>query len=329
MQSTNDRNSDVDDISINTNLKVFNGGLGLNKNQKKESNNNSINKNEKNKISNYNKEFQDIKEKNYKENNLNARSKEIKLDKDSLIETEGIISFRSKKISKTENDETPNINNITNGIINKIDKLNKNPNKKETRNFINNSINDSNLNEEHTINKIFKLNDEKETEKEIKNFEKESQRIQSKILAGNPLESSSSDFSEEYDKYEGFSTDKIKKTLDDINLKNLNKNGKTKSNLNINAIENKPINNYNKNYNTIGGDEKINFGNSPFDDNNQQNDSGDINEKNIFWNLRGNNEEIENSNFNHNNYYKRSKSAIDRDFNNGIYLIFFKKFKIL
>jgi len=322
MSITNDRNSDIDDISVNTNLKVFNGGLGLNKNTKKDQNfNNAFNKNEKNKISTYNKEFLDSKEKNSKENNyinnINSKFKEINLDKDSLIEAEGIISFRSKKVNKNDIHETPDLNNITNGLINKIDKLNKNANKKENRGTLDNNLNSKNAIEELTINKIFKLNDEKETEKEIKNFEKESQRIQSKILAGNPLESSSSESSEDYERCEGYNTQKIKKTLDNINIRNLHKTGREKNNLYKTLQENKNFkSNYNKNYNTISGNERIDLNKDSLElGHNASNDSGERIEKNIFWNLRGNNDE--NENMDYNNQIKRPKSAIDREYNSG------------
>ncbi len=307
MHSLYDGNSDIDDISVNTNLKVFNGGLGLNKNLKKE----TFYKKDKNKISNYSKEFHDLIEKKNKENLLyNIFSKEIKLDKDSLIETEGIISFRSK----IDNDRQCDFNNITNGIINKIDNLNKN--KKESRNLINNTIN-SNNNEEHTINKVFKLNEEKETEKVIKNFEKESQRIQSRILEGNRLKSTSSDFSDDDNKLEKYTTDKIKKTLDGINKKNFDKTSKIKNNIISNGFEkNRSPDIYKKNYNFVASDERINFYNSPYEDVNIQNEGLDINEKNIFWNLRGNDDNTVNSKYNKMDF-KRSKSLIDNEYHTG------------
>lgn len=352
MHSTiNERNSDIDDISVNTNLKVFNGGLGLAKNHKREQNHSQQKKHEINKMQKFTKEFHDPKEKIFKEynninnnnnsKNTNPKFKETNLaDKENLIEAEGIISFRSKKVTRNENEaENVDINVLTSGIINKIDKLHLKSNKKDARNLLpTNTNNNSNANEEHTINKIFKLNDERETEKEIKNFEKESQRIQSRILAGNPLESSSSEFSEEeFERNDGYNTHKIKRTLDDIHMKNVNKNGKytrgvvkngNHSNYNN---DNKPINNYNKNYNTIGGDERINNLNSNvFDDSRNQNsfrnDGGDVNEKNIFWNLRGNNNANVNEDLEKSNYYhtlKRSRSAIDKEFGSGIINLFF------
>jgi hypothetical protein len=345
MHSSNDRNSDIDDISVNTNLKVFNGGLGLVINQKREPNCNQQKKNEINKQRISSKEFQGTKDKNFSENNnnnnpniannnnnnLNSKFKENNLDKNNLIEAEGIISFRSKKVDKKENDEAKtDLNVITNGILNK---MHLRSTKKDARNILSNTLNNSSANEEQTINKIFKLNNERVIEKEIKNFEKESQRIQSRILAGNPLDSSSSQFSEEdevNERFEGFNTQKIKRTLDVINIKNLNKNGKfNKSGVN-NFSENRPINNYNKNYNTIEGDERINLSNNFFDDSGNlsilQDDCAEVNEKNIFWNLRDNNNNNYNEDFeriNDNFPLKRSKSAIDREFNTGKFFLHF------
>jgi len=345
MHSGNDRNSDLDDISVNTNLKVFNGGLGLVKNQKREPNYNQQNKNEINKQRKSSKEFQGTKDKNFIENNknnnpnianknnnnLNSKFKENNLEKNNIIEVEGIISFRSKKVDKNENDEAKtDLKVITNGILNKMHLIST---KKDARNILSNNLNNSTAIEEQTINKIFKLNDERVTEKEIKNFEKESQRIQSRILAGNPLDSSSSHYTEEdevNERFEGLNTQKIKRTLEVINIKSLNKNGKfNKSGVN-NFSENRPINNYNKNYNTIAGDERINLSNNAFHDsgnlNNLQDDCAEVYEKNIFWNLRDNNKnnysedfEIINDNF----LLKRTKSAIDREFNTGKFFLTF------
>jgi len=346
---TNDRNSDIDDISVNTNLKVFNGGLGLVKNQKRDYNYGQQTKNEINKMQKYSKEFQDPLEKNFKEhqninilnnnknniNNVSSKFKETNLDKENLIQAEGVISFRSKKVSRNENEvEKADIKGITNGILSKIDKLHLKNSMKDVRHLISNRNNDSNANEEHTINKIFKLNDNREIEKEIKNFEKESQRIQSRIFGGNPLESSSSEYSEEEsERNDGYNTNKIKRTLDDINMINRNKNEK----LRRSALDNSknysgknPINNYNKNYNTISGNQRINFNSNIIDDSANQNslanDNGDVNEKNIFWNLKRNNsnsasEDVEKSNNNYNNSIKRSKS--EKEFNGGkIFYVF-------
>lgn len=295
MQSTNnDRNSENDDISINTNLKVFNGGLGLTKINKKENHIPKIS--EKNKLNG----TSETKDKN----SSLKYNKEINIDKDYLMETEGILSFRSKRLNKNEsNEEGSELNNITNGIINKIKKT---TNKKDN-NISNNSFNN---NEEMNINKIFKINEERETEKEIKNFEKESQRIQSKILAGNPLESSSSETSEDFEQYDGFNTQKIKRTLDDINFKNFNSGKGSKNVLN----ELKPINNYNKNYNTISGKE-LDEKNSKKNLFEFHNDEGNNNQRNIFWNLKGNNDE-ENV-IKLNSFQKRSKSLIEKEFNLG------------
>lgn len=332
MQNTNDRNSDIDDISVNTNLKVFNGGLGLIKNQKREQNYNHQIKNESSKLQKFSKEYHAGKEMILKEPNsnyTNTKIKESNLEKENYIEAEGIISFRSKKVNKNNEKEesNPDLNLITNGLINKLDRLHQKSTKKDSRNKLASSLNNSNTNEEKTINKIFKLNEERETEKEIKNFEKESQRIQSRILAGNPLESSSSEFSEEeYEKYEGLNTKQIRRTLDDINLKNINKKGKFDKNNIGNFCDNKPVNNYNKNYNTISGTERINLNNNLYEEtansNNSQYDSVNINEKNIFWNLKGNynnknNIDLENEQNNNSLAFERSNSAIGIEYNRG------------
>lgn len=312
MQNTNEKNSDIDDISINTNIKVFNGGLGLLRNNNN-NNNNTTNKKENinNKLAEKNKP-QNInllqeKENNNNNNNnnqnhnhINNKFKEISIDHDSLLETEGIISFRSKRVIKTDQEETSDLSNITTGIINKIGKI---ANRKDNQTHTNdNGSNNINKHEEMTINKIFKLNDERETEKEIKNFEKESQRIKSRILAGNPLESSSSEESEDFEKYDGFNTHKIKKTLDNINFQNNIKSSRQKNSKKLNNSFNK------NNYNTISGKEldennflKNNFDNNEEDDDDNKSNSNNSNsnksnsegkennEGNIFWNLGGKN----------------------------------------
>lgn len=195
--------TDTDEISITTDMKVFNGGMLLKSIERKSNLKKASTNNEKKQS--YPKNLNDIQ--HISETN-NEQNDQIQLDENNFFEAEGIISFRTK------NNQPETNQNLVN-VIKNIEKNIKNNDKLE------------NNNEETNIKTIFKLNEEKiETEKLMKNFDKNLARKSN----GNSF--SSNENPENFETEEGLK----KMSLKDFRKKNKNKNFSKEKKNNENKI---------------------------------------------------------------------------------------------
>jgi hypothetical protein len=170
MDHNYDKTSDLSDISIQTDLKVFQGGLGLNKggiNKNYSTSNTNIISNAGNNAKLLNNMFFNQKP-NYENAHGNIH--------------DGLISFRSKKgvnalkgdenfsIVTGNNDETVDTITLTKKIIDKIGNLKVTTKKKESTKIANQA-----MAEDEIINKVFHKPEyeleNQEDEKELKNFD--------------------------------------------------------------------------------------------------------------------------------------------------------------